>query len=29
MAIDEAMRIIVAGSRGFDCYWLLEFKKIN
>ena len=26
MMASEAMRIIVAGSRGFDCYWLLESK---
>lgn len=26
MAATEAMRIIVAGSRSFDCYWLLESK---
>ena len=26
MAINEAMKIIVAGSRSFDCYWLLESK---
>ena len=26
MTTGEAMRIIVAGSRNFDCYWLLESK---
>jgi hypothetical protein len=26
MTTGEAMRIIVAGSRSFDCYWLLESK---